>query len=186
MYAHALALLPPTPSPLPPAAEEAAVFAVIPPVNVEEVATVLLLPLLPLLPLLLTIALRQPPDEDECELQNESYVSVVVLCVAAPKAGVTGPGAVGMSKVFDGRNDERDAGECECMDADGGGFFAGAGLVAGAGECIRLDTGGGAGAGERVGVGACGDRSVGMEAGAGAGVGEGEWECVWASDGNVA
>lgn len=102
MSAHALALLPLTPSRLPPAAE--ADVVVIPLVTAEVGAVGLLL--LPLLPLLLTIALRQPPAEDECELQNESYVSIVVLCVAVPTVDVTGPGAVGMSNVFDGRNDE--------------------------------------------------------------------------------
>jgi hypothetical protein len=125
MPAHTLALLPPTPSPPPPAAEEAGVFAVNPPVKAEAA---LLFPL-PLL-LLLTIALRQPPAEEECELQNESYVSMVVVCAPVLTADVTGPGAVGMSKVFDGRNDERDAGGCESVDADGGGFCAGAVVAA--------------------------------------------------------
>lgn len=134
MSAHALALLPLTPNRPPPAAEEADVV-VIPPVTAEVGAVgLLLLPLLLLL--LLTIALRQPPAEDECELQNESYVSIVVLCVPVPTVDVTGPGAVGMSNVFDGRNDEREAGERGCVDEDGEGFC---GVAAGAGECIRLD-----------------------------------------------
>jgi len=153
----------------PPAAEEAGVFAIIPPVTAEAGALLLLL-------LLLAIALRQPPAEDECELQKESYVSMVVLCVPMPTEDMTGPGAVGMSNVFDGRNDERDADECGCVDVDGGG------VTAGAGEGIRLDVGGGtcAGAGSRAGVDAGGDMSAGVEAnvgagtGAGAGGGEGE------------
>lgn len=186
MSVHALALLPSRP---PPAAEEAGV-TVIPPVTVEAEAAGLLLSPLPLLLLLLTIALRQPPAEDECELQNESYVSIVVLCAPVPTVDMTGPGAVGMSNVFDGRNDEREAGECGCVDADGGGFCRGAGVAAGAGECIRLDAGGGAG--ERAGVDAGGDTSGGVEAyagagaGTGVGVGEGEEGCVWTSDGKVA
>lgn len=65
MSAHALALLPLTSSRPPPAVEEAG--AVIPPATV-----LLLLPLLLPLLSLPTIALRQPPAEDECELQNES------------------------------------------------------------------------------------------------------------------
>jgi hypothetical protein len=189
MSAHALALLPLTPSRPPPAAEEAGVV-VIPPVTAEaEAAGLLLLPLLLLL-LLLTIALRQPPAEDECELQNESYVSIVVLCVPVPTVDVTGPGAVGMSNVFDGRNDEREADECGCVDADGGGFCGGAGVAAGAGECIRLDEGGSAGAGERARADAGGDASAGVEtdvgAGAGEGVGDGEERCGSTSDGKVA
>lgn len=115
MSNHALAPLPPTPSP-PPAAEEAGVFTAIPPVKVVAAPPPLLLLLL------LTTALRQPPAEDECELQNESYVSMVVLCVPVPTVEVTGPGAVGISNVFEGRNDERDTGVCRCVDADGGGF----------------------------------------------------------------
>ena len=186
MSAHALALLPVTPSRPPPVAEGAGV-AVIPPVMARAgAAGLLLLPLLLLL-LLLTIALRQPPDEDECELQKESYVSIVVLCAPVPIVGVTGPGAVGMSNVFDGRND---AGECGRVDTDGGGFCGGTGVAAGAGECIRLDAGGCTGAGERVGVDAGGDKSTGVEVdvgtGAGAGVGVGEEGCVWTSDGKVA
>ena len=59
-------------------------------------------------------------------------------------------------------------------------------MEAGAGECIRLDTGEGAGAGERTGVGAAWDTSTAVEVGAGAGVGEGECDCVWTSDGKVA
>jgi hypothetical protein len=184
MSPHALALLPSRP----PAAEEAGV-AVIPPVTAEaEAAGLLLLPLLLLL-LLLTIALRQPPAEDECELQNESYVSIVVLCVPVPTVDVTG-GAVGMSNVFDGRNDEREAGECGCVDADGGGFCGDAGVAARAGECIR--GGADAGAGERVGADAGGDTSakVGADVGAGTGacvgVGEGEEGCASTSDGKVA
>jgi len=192
MSAYALALLPLTPSRPPAAAEEAGV-AVIPPVTAEaEAAGLLLLSLLLLLLLLLllTIALRQPPAEDECELQNESYVSIVVLCVPVPTVDVTGPGAVGMSNVFDGRNDD----ECGWVDADAGGFFGDAGVAAGAGECIRLDAGGGAGtgAGERAGADAGGDTSAGVEAdvgacaGAGIGVGEGEEGCVSTSDRKVA
>lgn len=130
MSAHALALLPLTSSRPAPAAEGAGV-AVIPPVTAEtEEAGLLLFPLLLLL--LLTIALRHPPAEDECELQNESYVSIVVLCVLAPTVDVTGPGAVGMSNVFDGRNDEGEADEC-------GGFCGDPEVAAVAGECIRLD-----------------------------------------------
>ena len=91
-------------------------FTAIPPVKVVAAPPPLLLPLL------LTTALRQPPAEDECELQNESYVSMVVLCVPVPTVDVTGPGAVGISNVFEGRNDERDTGVCRCVDADGGGF----------------------------------------------------------------
>ena len=191
MSAHALALLPLTPSRPPPAVEEAGV-SVIPPVTAEaEAAELLPLPLLLLL--LLTIALRQPPAEDECELQNESYVSIVVLCALVPTADVTGPGAVGMSNVFDGRNDEREADECECVDGDGGGFCGGTGVAARAGECIRLDAGGaGAGTGERAGADAGEDTSAGVEAdvgagtGTGIGVGGGEGGCVWTSDGKVA
>ena len=175
MSAHALALLPNRP---PPAAEEADV-AVIPPVTVgAEAAGFLLLPPLLLL-LLLTIALRQPTAEDECELQNESYVSIVVLWVPVPTVDVTGPGAVGMSNVFDGRNDEREAGECGCVDADGRGFCGGAGVAAGAGECIR----GGADAGGDMSAGV--EADVGAGAGAGVGVGEGEEGCVSTSDGKV-
>jgi hypothetical protein len=164
---------------------------VIPPLTTEaEAAGLLLLPLLLLL--LLTVAVRQPPADDECELQNESYVSMVVLCVPVPTVDVTGPGAVGMSNVFDGRN-EREADECG-VDADGGGFFGGPGVAAGAGECIRLDTGEGegSGAGERAGANAGGDMSAGVEAdegagaGGGVGIGEGEEGCVWISDGKVA
>ena len=183
MSAHALALLPPTPSP-PAAAEEAGVFAVIPPVKAAAAAALLLPP--PPLLLLLTIDLRQPPAEEECELQNESYVSMVVLCVPAPTVDVTGPGAVGMSNVFGGRNDERDAGECGSICVGGGGFGAGDDVAAGAGECIRLDTGEGAGAGERTGVGTGWDASAGVEADAGPGVGEEEWERVSTRDGKVA
>jgi hypothetical protein len=173
MSAHALALLPLTPSRPPPAAEEAGVV-VIPPVTAEAVG-LLLLALLLLLLLLLTIALRQPPAEDECELQNESYVSIVLLCVPVLTVDVTGPGAVGMSNVFDGRKDEREADECGCVDADGGGFCGGAGVAAGTGECIRLDAGGGtdAGAGERAGADAGGDTSAGVEADVGASAGGG-------------
>lgn len=187
---HALALLPLTSS-KPTVAEEAGVAA-IPPVTVgAEAAGLLPLPLLLLLLLLLlTIALRQPPVEDECELQNESYVSIVALCVPVPIVEVTGPGAVGMSNVFDERND---ASECGCVDGDGGGFCGDPGVVAGAGERIRLDDGerASAGTGERAGAGAGGDASAGMEAdvgaSAGAGIGEGEGEegCVWTSDGKV-
>lgn len=191
MSAHALALLPLTPSRPPPVAEGTGV-AVIPPVTARaEAAGLLLLPLiLLLLLLLLTIALRQPPDEDECELQKESYVSIVVFCAPVPTVGVTGPGAVGMSNVFDGRNDEIEAGECGRVDADGGGFCGGTGVAAGAGECMRLDAGGGAGAGERAGADAGGDKGTGVEVdvgtGAGAGVGVGEEGCVWTSNGKVA
>jgi hypothetical protein len=167
MSAHALALLPLTPSRPPPAAEAGVV--VIPPVTAEaDAAGLLLLALLLLLLLLLTIALRQPPAEDECELQNESYVSIVLLCAPVPTVGVTGPGAVGMSNVFDGRKDE-----CGCVDADGRGFCGGAGVTAGAGECIRLDAGGGAAAGERAGADAGGDTSADVEADVGASAGGG-------------
>ena len=192
MSVYALALLPLTSSRPPPAVEVGA--AVIPP-GTAEVAELLLFPLLLLLLLLLlTIALRQPPAEDECELQNESYVSIVELCVPVFTVDVTGPGAVGMSNVFDGRNDEREAGERGCVDADAGGFWGDAGVAARAGERIRLDAGGGAGvsAGERPGTDAGGDKSAGVDAeigaGAGAGVGvrEGEEGCVWTSDGKVA
>jgi hypothetical protein len=173
MSAHALALLPLTPSRPPPAAEAGVV--VIPPVTAEaDAAGLLLLALLLPLLLLLTIALRQPPAEDECELQNESYVSIVLLCAPVPTVDVTGPGAVGMSNVFDGRKDEREADECGCVDADGGGFCGGAGVTAGAGECIRLDAGGGAAAaGERAGADAGGDTSAEVEADVGASAGGG-------------
>ncbi len=183
MSAHALALLPLTSIRPPPAAEEATV-AVIPPVTAEAEVTGLLLPL-PLLLLLLTIALRQPPAEDECELQNESYVSIVVLCVLVPTVDVTGPGAVGMSNVFDGRNDEREAVECGCVDADGGGFCGSARVAAGAGECIRLDVGGGADAGGDTSAGVEADIGASAVAGAGVGVREGEEGCVWTSGGKV-
>jgi hypothetical protein len=122
MSAHALALLPPTPSPPPPAAEEACGFGRDPASDgrgggsgapaIAATATTIIA----------DNCLRQPPAEDECELQNESYVSIVVLCVPVPTVDVTGPGAVGISNVFDGRNDEREADECGCVDADGGGF----------------------------------------------------------------
>jgi hypothetical protein len=94
---------------------------------------------------------------------------MVVLCAPVPTVDVTGPGAVGMSNVFDdGRKGESEADESGCVDAGGGGgFCGGARLVAGAGECIRLDGDGGTGA------------SAG---GAGVGVGEGEGGCVWTSD----
>jgi hypothetical protein len=111
----------------------------------------------------------------------------VALCVPVPTIDVTGPGAVGMSNVFDGRKDE-----CGCVDADAGCFGGDVGAAAvGAGECIRLDAGEGAGAGKRAGANAGGDTSAGVEAdvgaGAGAGIGEGEGEdgCVWTSDGKV-
>jgi len=66
-------------------------------------------------------ALRHPPTPppaaaaETCELQNESYVSSVgVPCTPAippaplllPPPPPGGPGAVGMSKVLDGRKDE--------------------------------------------------------------------------------
>ena len=107
---------------------------------------------------------------------------------------VTGSGAVGMSNVFDGRNDEREADECGCVDADGGGFCGVTGVAVGAGECIRLDegesaaadtgerVGGDAGAGVRAGV----ETDVGADAGAGVGVGEGEERCISMSNGKVA
>ncbi len=102
---------------------------------------------------------------------------MVVLCAAVPTVDVTGPGAVGMSNVFDDeRNGESEADESGCVDAGGGGgFCGGARLVAGAGECIRLDGDGGAGASARVGA----DVGAGAAAGAGVGVGEGEGGCVW-------
>jgi len=63
---HALALLPPSPSPLPLAADDAGAL----PVTLLNVAT-LLLPLPPPPPLP-PIALRQLPAAEEWELQNES------------------------------------------------------------------------------------------------------------------
>jgi hypothetical protein len=73
-------------------------------------------------------------------------------------------------------------------------FCRDAGVATGAGECIRLDAGGGAGTGtgERAGVDVGGDTSAGVEAdvgacaSAGVGVGEGEEGCVSTSDGKVA
>lgn len=79
-----------------------------PPVEAEFAA----MPLIPPLPpptAALASALRHPPAAEECELQNESYVSIVVVfCVPVPGGCVPGPGAVGMSNVLGGRKDERD------------------------------------------------------------------------------
>jgi len=150
---HALALLPPSPSPLPLAADDAGAL----PVTLLNVAT-LLLPLPPPPP----IALRQLPAAEEWELQNESYVSKVVCCEAVP-TDVTGPGAVGMSNVLldddddvadvddeDWRKDEDVNGAFGgCVDVAGGGFCGGAG----AGECGCLDADGGAVDGGGTGVG---------------------------------
>jgi hypothetical protein len=61
----------------------------------------LLLPLLLLL-LLLTMALCQPSAIDQCELQNELYVSIVALCTTV---NMTGPGVVGMLNILDGQKD---------------------------------------------------------------------------------
>ena len=151
---HALALLPPSPSPLPLAAEDAGAL----PMTLLNVAT-LLLPLPPP-----PIALRQLPAAEEWELQNESYVSKVVFCEAVP-TDVTGAGAVGMSNVLlddevdddegDGRKDEDVCGPFGgCVDVAGGGFCGGAG--AGEWGCLDADggavDGGGAGAGTDAGV----------------------------------
>ena len=148
---HALALLPPSPSPLPLAADDAGAL----PVTLLNVAT-LLLPLPPPPP----IALRQLPAAEEWELQNESYVSKVAFCEAMP-TDVTGPGAVGMSNVLldddvvaddeeDGRKDEDVSGAFGgCVDVTGGGFCEGAG----AGECGCLDADGDAVDGGGTGVG---------------------------------
>ncbi len=115
-------------------------------------------------------ALRHPPTPpppaaavaaaDTCELQNESYVSsvVVALCtpnVPAPAAPPGGPGAVGMSKVFlDGRKEDASGGT-------GAGAVADGGLVCGGGTGVgvrragaRCDGGTGAGLGEGESVGA--------------------------------
>jgi len=163
---HALALLPPSPSPLPLAADDAAAL----PVTLLNVAT-LLLPLLP-------IALRQLPAAEEWELQNESYVSKVVFCELVP-TDVTGPGAVGMSNVLlddddvdvdvddeDGRKDEDVSGVFGggCVDIAGGGFCGGAG----AGECGRLDVDGGEDDGGGTGAGV----DAGLDVGA---VGKAVW-----------
>jgi len=150
---HALALLPPSPRPLPlAAAEDADALAMTPP--------------------LLPIALRQLPAAEEWELQNESYVSKVALCAPMP-ADVTGPGAVGMSNVLDDveEDEEEDVARKDesgvfggCVDAGGGGFCGGG--AGGGGECGCLDVGGG-------GAGAGGGTNAGVDAGAG----EAEW-CV--------
>jgi hypothetical protein len=61
----------------------------------------------------LAIVLRHPPATEECELQNESYVSiavVVMFCVPVPPEEELGPGAVGMSNVLEGRKDENGVG----------------------------------------------------------------------------
>lgn len=179
---HALALLPPSPSPLPLAADDAAAL----PVTLLNVAT-LLLPL-PLLP----IALRQLPAAEEWELQNESYVSkVVVFCEPVP-TDVMGPGAVGMSNVLldddddvdvdvdvddeDGRKDEDVSGAFggRCVDVAGGGFRG----EAGAGERNRLDVDGDAVDGGGAGVGA----GVGVDAGLGVGA---VGKVVWGIGGKV-
>ena len=150
---HALALLPPSPSPLPLAADDAGAL----PVTLLNVATLLLpLPLLPPPP----IALRQLPAAEEWELQNESYVSKLVFCEAVP-TDVTGAGAVGMSNVLledevdddegDGRKDEDVSGPFGgCVGVAGGGFCGGAG--AGECGCWGAVDGGGAGAGTDAGV----------------------------------
>lgn len=103
--------------------------------------------------------LRHPPTPpppavavaaaDTCELQNESYVSSVVVAVAlcmpnvpAPAAPPRGGGAVGMSKVFwDVRKEEED-------DTGGGGTGVG---VRRAG--VRCEGGEGVGAGTEAGEG---------------------------------
>lgn len=118
-------------------------------------------------------ALRHPPTlpppavaaaADTCELQNESYVSVVVvvaaLCTPSVPAPAGGAGAVGMSNVFlDGRKEEDGVSESAGL---------GGGLV-----CV-----GGVGTG--VGVRRAGARCEGAGLGDGKGVtadvGVGEWE----------
>jgi hypothetical protein len=84
-----------------------------PPLAEAEAAELTAMPLAPVPPprAALPIALRHPPATEECELQNESYVSIVVFCVPEPPEGVPGPGAVGMSNVLEGRKDESEAGE---------------------------------------------------------------------------
>jgi hypothetical protein len=129
-------------------------------------------------------ALRHPPTPpppavaaaaDTCELQNESYVSMVVvaLCtpnVPAPAAPPGGPGAVGMSNVFlDGRKEEEDGGSAGV----GGGFLCGEGTGVGV-RRAGARCGGCAGVGLGAGVG------EGVVAGAGVGAGAGEGGgCVW-------
>jgi hypothetical protein len=136
-----------------------------------------------LAPVVLPIALRQPPATEECELQNESYVSIVVFCVPVPLGVVPGPGAVGMSNVLEGKKDESGAGERVDV---GGGFRGGAGRGAEDGAGAGTGTGGlvlGVGAG--AGAGAGRDAGAGVEAAVGAGAGEGEW-CVGVSVGKAA
>jgi len=163
---HALALLPPSPSLLPLAADDAGAS----PVTPLKVAT-LLLPLLPPPP----IALCQLPAEEEWELQNKSYVSKAVFCKAVP-TDMTGPGMVGMSNILlddnddvadvDGEDGRRDEGVGSpfggCVNVAGGGFCGGVG----AGEQGRLDADGGAvdggGAGAGTGVG----EDTGLDVGA--------------------
>ena len=152
---HALALLPPSPSPLPLAADDAGAL----PVTLLNVAT-LLLPLPPPPP----IALRQLPAAEEWELQNESYVSKVAFCEAMP-TDVTGPGAVGMSNVLLDDDDVADDEDWR-KDEDVSGPFGGCVDVAGGGFC------GGAGAGERGCLDADGGAVDGGGAGAGTGAGE--------------
>jgi len=173
MCIHALALVLPSPDPPPLAVDEAGVLAAI---LLKAAAALLVLVLLPL-PLLLASALRQLPAADECELQNESYVSrVVVLCMPVPTDVAAGPGAVGMSNVLlDGRKEDRGSAG-GCVDAGGGcgGFCEGVRVRVAAGERVRLDVVdgdafGGAGAG-------AGGVEVGTDVGAGVGVGVGEGE----------
>ena len=159
---HALALLPPSPSPLPLAADDTGA----PPVTPLKVAT-LLLPL----PLPPPIALHQLPAAEEWELQNKLYVSKAVFCKAVP-TDVMGPSTVGMSNVLldddddvadvngeDGRRDEGVGSPFGgCVNVAGGGFCGGVGV----GEQGRLDadrgavdsggTGAGTGAGEDTGL----------------------------------
>jgi hypothetical protein len=81
-----------------------------------EVAELAVMPLAWLPPpvvVALPIVLRHPPATEECELQNESYVSiavVVMFCVPVPPEEELGPGAVGMSNVLEGRKDESGVG----------------------------------------------------------------------------
>jgi len=163
---HALALLPPSPSLLPLAADDAGA----PPVTPLKVAT-LLLPLPP--PPL--IALRQLPAAEEWELQNKLYVSKAVFCEAMP-TDVTGPGMVGMSNVLldddddvadvDGEDGRRDEGVGSpfggCVNVAGGGFCGGAGV----GEQGHLDADRGAVDGGGTGAGTGTGEDTGLDVGA--------------------
>jgi hypothetical protein len=128
---HTLALLLPSPRPLPLAAEDACALAAML-FKVAEAERLLLLPV----PLALPIALRQLSAAEEWELQNESYVSKVeVLCKPVPTDDVTGPGAVGMSNVLDDDNVDDDIDDGRKDEDSGGAAFGGCVDAGGAGFC---------------------------------------------------